>query len=256
MLDLFRAIFAPPRDLILPLVAAWVGMLLSGRQAKRAGMPEAGLDAIFAALAITFLVSGRILYAVEHLTAFIQNPISLVSLNASLFDAGGAAFFAAIAALNVMQRRRMDIWSTLDVLTPFLATVAVGIGLSHLASGAAFGSETRVPWAIELWGAMRHPTQIYEILAALIVLGIIWFGGTSGIAGRKFMLFVALSAGSRLIIEAFRGDSTLVFGGLRMGQILALLVLVGALMGLELLRQRPNAADAVAERRHPEDMAK
>lgn len=70
------------------------------------------------------------------------------------------------------------------------------------------------------------------------------------------MLFVALSAGSRLIIEAFRGDSTLVFGGLRMAQILALLVLAGALAGLELLRQSPTADDGGAERRHPEDMAK
>ncbi len=256
MLDLFRTVFAPPRDLILPLLAAWVGMLLTGKQAKRASTPEAGLDAVFAALAITFLVSGRLLYAVEHLTAFTQNPISLVSLNASLFDAGGAAVWAAIAALNVMQRRRMNIWATLDLLTPFLAAVAVGVGLGHLASGTAFGSETRVPWAIELWGAMRHATQIYEILTALFIFGIIWFGGTYRTAGGKFMLFVALSAGSRLIIEAFRGDSTLVFGGLRMAQILALLVLAGALGALELLRQSPTAGDGGAERRHPEDMAK
>jgi phosphatidylglycerol---prolipoprotein diacylglyceryl transferase len=230
-------------------------MLLTGKQAKRAGTPEAGLDAVFAALAIAFLVSGRLLYAVEHLTAFTQNPISLVSLNASLFDAGGAAVCAAIAALNVMQARRMNIWATLDLLTPFLAVMAVGIGLAHLASGAAFGSETRLPWAIELWGAMRHPTQIYESLTALVVFGIIWFGGTYRTAGHKFMLFVALSAGSRLIIEAFRGDSTLVLGGLRMAQILALLVLVGALAGLELLRQGSTAEDGGAGRR-PEDMAR
>ncbi len=134
--------------------------------------------------------------------------------------------------------------------------VAVGLGLSHLASGAAFGSETRVPWAIQLWGAMRHPTQIYEILAALVILGIVWFGGTSGIAGRKFMLFVALSAASRLIIEAFRGDSTLIFGGFRMAQILALVVLAGALAGLELLKQSSTREDGGTERRHPEDMAK
>ncbi len=59
MLDLFRAIFAPPRDLILPLLAAWVGMLLTGQRARRTGTSDAGLDAVFAALAITFLVSGR-----------------------------------------------------------------------------------------------------------------------------------------------------------------------------------------------------
>jgi phosphatidylglycerol:prolipoprotein diacylglycerol transferase len=118
-------------------------------------------------------------------------------------------------------------------LTPLFASVAIGIAFSHLASGAAFGEETNIPWAIEQWGALRHPTQGYEIIASVLTLALILIQKPSIRPGYEFLFFVALTSTSQLIIEGFRGDSTLILGGLRAEQITAWVILLVAFIGLD-----------------------
>ena len=108
----------------------------------------------------------------------------------------------------------------LTYLTPGLAAFGLAVGFSHLASGDAFGMETSLPWAIELWGAQRHPTQIYEVLAAGFIFWLIWeIRRKTQVAGFLFLIFVALTALSRLVIEAFRGDSIIAYGSIRNAQL-------------------------------------
>jgi prolipoprotein diacylglyceryltransferase len=235
MLTLFRLVFAPPRDLILLLGAAWIGLALTDKRAKNSGFEVKILDNLVFIMAAAYLVGGRLFFAAEHLSAFVQSPASLISLNIDSFDNWGGLATAGIAGFVFGQRNEFVLWATLDALTPLLATLIVGLGLSHLASGAAFGREANVPWAWYEWGANRHPTQIYETIAALLTLGLIWFRRWNFKPGGDFLSFVALTSCSRLIIEAFRGDSTLVLGGLRAAQIVAWIALSLSLLGLELL---------------------
>ncbi len=243
MLELFRAVFAPPRDLILLVAAGWAGLALTDKRAKQSPIGEKAMDTLVSAMVLAFLAGGRLLYAAAHLSAFSSSPASLLSLNVGLFDPWAGLATAAIAAAVVIQRKQLPPWQTLDLLAPFLAALGVGLALSHLASGDAFGRQTGMPWSISLWGAERHPTQIYELLAGMAALGAVWlYGSRNRLPGRIFLLWVALAAGSRLIIEGFRGDSTLVFGGLRLAQIVAWVVLGAALVGMEVLQQREARA--------------
>ncbi len=246
MLTLFRLAFAPPRDLILLLGAAWIGLALADKRARNTGFEVKILDNLVFILAVAYLVGGRLFFAAEHLSAFVQSPASLISLNIDLFDNWGGIAIVGIAGFVFGQRNKLELWTTLDALTPLLATLVVGLGLSHLASGAAFGRETNVPWAWYEWGANRHPTQIYEIIAALLTLGLIWFRRWSFKPGGDFLSLVALAASSRLLIEAFRGDSTLVVCGLRAAQIVSWIILSLSVLELELLvfhrRSQPTSA--------------
>ena len=235
MLTLFRLVFAPPRDLILLVVAGWIGIALADNRAEHSGFNAKALENLAFVLAAAFLIGGRLFYATEHLSAFVQSPASLISLNTALFDSWGGLAIAGITGFVFGQRKKLALWPTLDALTPLMATLAVGLGLSHLASGAAFGKETDLPWAWHLWGENRHPTQVYEMIAALLILGFVLFRKLKLNPGGDFLSFVAMTSGSRLIIEAFRGDSALVLGGLRAAQIIAWLVLALSLLGLELL---------------------
>ncbi len=106
--------------------------------------------------------------------------------------------------------------------------MASGLALADLASGDSYGSPSSVPWAVELWGTPRHPTQIYQ-LVAVIVIGLIVMKTDRAFAGEWFGLFAALYAASRLFIEAFRGDSETI-GGLRTAQVWSLIVLLIALV--------------------------
>ncbi len=245
ILDLFRNIFAPPRDLILLVAAAWIGISLAEKRATRYRADKQLVSNLIFYIVLAYLLGGRVFYALEHLSAFAQSPLSLISLNTSAFDNLGALAAALIVGFVYGQRKGMSMWPTLDALTPFFALLAIGIGFSHLASGAAFGIETTVPWGIYMWGATRQPTQIYEIIASLLTFGVIWFKKADSNPGSDFLLFAALTSASRLIIEAFRGDSTLILGGVRSAQVIAWIILAVSLVALELLKPRVVPAEVV-----------
>jgi prolipoprotein diacylglyceryltransferase len=65
----------------------------------------------------------------------------------------------------------------------------------------------------------------------------LWFRKSDLPAGILFLNFIALTAGARLLLEAFRGDSTLVFGGLRLAQILAWIILAIVFFASESIRR-------------------
>lgn len=108
--------------------------------------------------------------------------------------------------------------------------------------------ETSLPWGIELWGAIRHPTQVYEIILALAILLILGWQAKQMAQqqndGVLFLLFVTFTAGAQLFVEGFRGDSTLLPGGFRAGQVLAWFVLFAALWGQRQLARPSTAPDS------------
>ena len=240
MWALFRALFAPPRDLILLLLAGWLGLALADWRARSGEVGEKSLDTLVFSMLAAYLAAGRLAFLAAHMSAFLSSPSSAVSLSPAAFDLGAGLLGAGLAGVAVIQRKRLPAWQALDLLAPLFACLAVGLALSDLASGAAFGSKTQLPWAIQLWGARRHPTQVYELLAALAVLAVIWFWRPPLRAGSRFLLWIALAAASRLFIEGFRGDSILVLGGLRLAQVVAWLALAGALAALELRQSGPK----------------
>jgi len=239
MLTLYRNLFSPPRDLILIVAAIWVGLYLAEKRSARYGIHNDDLNNVVFFPIIGYLLGGRILYALENLSAFTKNPGSLLSLNLDLFDPFGGLLVAVFVALVYGRRRKLPFWSTLDALTPLFAVFALGQGLAHLASGSAFGKETTLPWGMELWGAVRHPSQVYESLASLLILGLLWFQKTDTRPGFHFLSFTALTSAARLYLEAFRGDSTLILGGFRAAQIVAWTVLALSFFFLERESRNP-----------------
>ncbi len=97
---------------------------------------------------------------------------------------------------------------------------------THFLSGDAFGTSADLPWSIFLWSEYRHPSQVYEIIASLVVVLIV-FKRPLGQAGDgiNFLLLVSLSSAARLFLEAFRGDSLTLPGGFRTAQVISLIVL-------------------------------
>ena len=81
----------------------------------------------------------------------------------------------------------------------------------------------------------RHPTQIYEVLLAVVVFFTIWRLRLKSLApGILFLAWLSLAAATRLFLEAFRGDSVIAFGALRLPQLLGLAILLAAMAGIQL----------------------
>lgn len=234
---------------LILLAGLWIGLSLAERQAKRYGVQPGVLDNLILLVMVAGVLGARLAYVVRYPAVFSENPASILSLNPGLLDPWGGLAAAVLAGLIYGQRKKLPFGSTLDALTPALAVMGVALALSHLASGSAYGAPTDLPWAIDLWGAERHPTQVYEILAASLILLIVWPGAGlwDRYAGRadlrpgvRFLGFAALSAFARLFLEAFRGDSVLLPGGFRSAQVLAWLVLFACLWGIRRLQRQPE----------------
>ena len=212
---------------LILLLGTWIGLTLAERLAPRFNVESKTLsDIIFVAL-VAGIIGARLSYAAQSIQAFLENPLSLVSLTPGMFDPLGGFVIAAAAAFFYGKRKKLPLGPTLDALTPFLAVLVIALGFSHLSSGDAFGTPTDLPWGIFLWKAQRHPTQIYEILAGIMSLGFVWTqaGKSSKGEGRTFAAFTAFNAGAQLFIHGFRGDSTIIANGFRLEQVIALVIL-------------------------------
>jgi phosphatidylglycerol:prolipoprotein diacylglycerol transferase len=241
MIETFRSLFAPPRDLILVVIALWIGLALAEKRTERHGVSKEALNNLVFYSLIGFVLGGRILFALAHASSFAESPLNLFSINIDLFDPGGGILTAVLTGFIYGRRQNLPYRAALDALTPLFATLAIGLHLSHLAAGTAFGSPTTLPWGINLWNTTRHPAQIYELIGSLIIFGLLWFRNSGSPPGFLFLYFTALTAGSRLFLEAFRGDSTIISGGFRTAQIAAWMVLASTLYVLERIRARGSA---------------
>ena len=238
MIETFRTLFAPPRHFILLFAALWIGLTLAEKRSERHGVSKDALNNITFYSILAYVIGGRVLFALSNLSAFTPSPLSIFSPNPDLFDPASGLITLILVGMISGQRQKLPLWGTLDALTPLFATLAIGLHLSHLAAGTGFGSPTTLPWGIDLWNATRHPTQIYELIAALIIFGILWFRKSDLPAGILFLNFTALTAGARLLLEAFHGDSMLVFGEFRLAQVIAWVVLAAVLFMGESIQKK------------------
>jgi phosphatidylglycerol---prolipoprotein diacylglyceryl transferase len=226
---------------LLLLLGITLGLSLAERHATRRNIiPDHIYNLTFIAL-IVGVLGARLSFAVQHYALFRESPLNLISLDLSLLDPFGGLALALIAALVYGQRKKLHFWPVLDEFTPMLAVFGIFIGLANLASGKAFGAVTSLPWGIDLWGANRHPSQVYETVAALIILALLWRQFRVELPPGKLILqFLASSAAARLLLEAFRGDSILMPGGIRLAQVLAWIILAGCLWLLDKKTRTPH----------------
>ncbi len=219
---------AIPVPALIMLAGVWIGLTLSERASSSHGINANELYNLSFLAIIAGVIGARLSYVIRYLAIFSSHPISIISRDPSLLDPWGGLAAGALAALIYGQRKKIAFWPLMDSLTPGLAVLGVAFGISHLASGNAFGAPTNLPWGIDLWGASRHPTQLYETILAAAILLVFW-PGLNFIKwrnpGEQFITFLILSSAARLITEAFRDDSVLLPGGFRSAQSAAWVIL-------------------------------
>lgn len=212
------------------LVGFWLGSWLAEKEAVRLQLNPKYISEIIFNGFIAGIVGARLAYASQYLSVYAANPLSLFAISLNTLDATAGILVGIVVSIIFAQRKHLPLRPTLDALAPGLAIFMVALGASHIFSGDAFGAPVNLPWSIYLWSEYRHPSQVYETLAALTIFGIIRFvrSGKPG-SGVNFLLVVALSAGASIFLEAFRGDSLIVAGGFRTVQVIGLMILAATL---------------------------
>jgi len=221
-----------------------IGTTLSVYNITRTGIRFRVAVVMMAAAIWGGLVGSRLLFLIEK-----DRLHSLADLaRVFLVWKGGLSWLAgpplgALAAAVVLLLARAPVMESLGAAFP-------GIALSHAVSrigclvhGCCYGRPTTLPWAIysERLQTYVHPTQVYSMLAELIV------AATLQVLFRKpplrkylFPLYGILLASHRFVTESFRGTSPgpELITGLRFHQSICILVLAVSICGLALLWDR------------------
>ena len=238
------SIALPTAPLVL-LLGVWAGAWLTEREALRLGLNGNTIAGLVLIGLVAGVIGARVGYVAQHLGSYVTDPPGVFSPNPTTLALAPGLLLGSIAMLIAGQRKQLSLWRTLDALAPGLAALGVAVGVAHLASGDAFGAPAQLPWSISLWEEARHPSQVYEIIGALAVLVIWrWSRVRHPFDGFSFLLVIGLSAAARVFLEAFRGDSWIVAGGLRGAQLVGLAILALCLAVLPRLGRRTGTAAA------------
>lgn len=227
---------------LLVIAALWLTLDLAARQAARWRL-DGNIAYNTGGLALLVGIAGaRLAYVLGHLDAYRQAPLDALSpTTPGAFSVAPGLAFGLAAAVLYARRKRLPWRDLLDAFAVAMPVLVFLLALSDLAAGTAFGRPSEVPWAIPLWGAYRHPTQVYEMLAAALI-GVFVFRDARRRAypGHTALLFVALYGLARTGIEGLRADSWLIAGGLRGAQTLGL---AAAVVALVLMARRTETAE-------------
>jgi phosphatidylglycerol:prolipoprotein diacylglycerol transferase len=221
---------------LILLLGYWLSLSLAGRQARTAGLSEDVISGAGFVALLSGLFGARLGYVALHWSAYRNDLTGILALTTGALSTPVGLLVGATAAALYLRLHRPSIPRLLDTLAPALALMFTFVSLADLSSGSAYGVKTDVPWAIELWGARRHPTQIYELTTALATLGLLlWVNVRRPFEGFPFLLFLLVFGMGRLFLDAFRADPWLLPGGYRAVQVLGLGV---SILSLWVMRQR------------------
>ncbi|HJW84919.1 MAG TPA: prolipoprotein diacylglyceryl transferase family protein [Anaerolineae bacterium] len=217
----------PSRGLIL-LATFWVASWVAERAAKRLGLRGDDVYNLGFYGLVAGLLGARLGYVIQYWSVYQNDLGAIFALNLNTLSPAAGLLAALAVAYWYARRKRIVNRRLLDALTPGLVVFAAGLALADLASGDGYGAPAQLPWSINLWGELRHPTQIYHLLAASAIGVVVW-RSSRPFDGAHFGLCVALYAASRLFLETFHGDSE-IFAGVRVVQVWSLIALVIALL--------------------------
>jgi 2-amino-4-hydroxy-6-hydroxymethyldihydropteridine diphosphokinase len=200
------------------ILSFWLGIVLTSKYAKSLGTNDEVIENSLLYGLLGGILSARVGFFLQNPDLFIANPLDLFSLTPSMLDQSFGLLIGILIIFIISQKNHLPLWPTLDTLTPFLLILFTGIQIRNFATGNEFGLVAEIPWSIYLWGAMRHPVQIYSILIATPL--IIWFLVKSkGLkstgyfrSGLIFLVIIAALGGIITFTRAFTAEKSLIMG--------------------------------------------
>lgn len=221
-----------PVPALLLILGVYFGLTAVEKLAPREKVASAAaINSLMMGLLVG-LIAARVAFVFRFPDSFQNSPWQVLLPRPDLMDLQ-SGFVAGLAATMIyVSRKPGTVWSFLDAFTPGLALFSAAWWAANFASGRLFGTETTLPWGISLWGAVRHPSQLYGFLGAIIVVLIVlpdWKKIVFQPAGMRFLVFLSITAGVFLKVSKFRGDVPTIGVNIHTDQLFAWLILAAVL---------------------------
>lgn len=131
----------------------------------------------------------------------------------------------------------------------FAIAIPLGQAIGRLGcwvGGCCYGAPSTGPWAVFQAGAYRHPHQLYEAGCDFLLAALLFTVRKRPMpSGRLFRLSMLGYAVVRIVLEPFRGDSSITIAGLSAPVLFCMLAVVGISWSLW------RAPSTLAEQRLP-----
>ncbi len=255
-----------------PIVLRWYGLLIASAvligvnlsqtlATKRQVDPEL-LSDLAVWLVVAAIPSARLYYVLFEWQQYVQHPEKIVAIWEGGIAIHGAILGGTIAALIFSKIKQISFWQLADLVAPSLI-LGQAIGRwGNFFNSEAFGAPTNLPWKLFIAPVHRpvgfesvefyHPTFLYESLWNLAVFGLLMTLFVQDLRGKMrlkvgtlFLTYLIAYSAGRVWIEGLRTDS-LMFGGLRMAQIVSLTgIVIGAIGLIWLYGLRRSLPDVV-----------
>ncbi len=250
---------------LLIAVAVLLGLALSSRLARRQGLDPALVIDLLPLLVLGAVVGARLYYVILEWRQYRDDWLEALAIWRGGIAIHGALIGGVLALVLFCRARRQPFWPLLDVLVP---SVALGQAIGrwgNFFNSEAFGLPTDLPWRLTIPPAQRpaqfldvstfHPTFLYESLwnlgVFLLLLALLRAGRRGRIElppGALSCVYLMAYSSGRVWIEGLRIDPLCLFslppfcaGGLRMAQLMSLLLIALGGLGLWWLYGRRRA---------------
>ncbi|MCP2732255.1 prolipoprotein diacylglyceryl transferase [Limnofasciculus baicalensis] len=256
--------FASPGPILLhlgPVMVRWYGFLiasavligvtLSQYLAKRRKVNPDLLGDLAIWLVIGAIPCARLYYVLFEWEQYSQRPEDIIAIWKGGIAIHGAILGGVLASIIFARINKVSVWLLLDLVVPSLI-LGQAIGRwGNFFNSEAFGSPTNLPWKLYIPQEQRpdkfidiayfHPTFLYESLWNLLVfslLMVLFFRDLKEKqhlkVGTLALVYMVCYSSGRVWIEGLRMDS-LMFGPLRMAQMVSLSAIALGLFGLSWL---------------------
>ena len=257
---------------LLIAIAVLIGLNLSNKLARDRGLKKDLINDLMPFLVLSSLIGARIYYvafewrnysginfwsSITFLGITIPIPSALEIWGGGI-AIHGALILGTISVILFCRIRRQSFWDVLDVLAPSIA-LGQAIGRwGNFFNNEAFGLPANLPWKLfvpyiyrpEIFSSQKyfHPTFLYESLWNLLVFSlliILFYSHRKGIilpSGTLSFIYLISYSFGRFWIEGLRIDPLCLggfppfcTGGLRMAQVLSVILFTIGICGLWLL---------------------
>ena len=205
---------------------------------------------------ISAFVGSRLGYVFLNFSSYQDNLIKILQFWKGGFSWQGGFLAAFLIVLLILRNDKEKIGKWLDA---GILGILIGHSIGRIGcflNGCCYGITTNVPWAIKNLslndGLLRHPTQLYESLAYLLIFFffLAYSQKTKLKNGSLFFIGTTLHSLTRFIIEYLRFNTDFVYHGkiwyatLTYAQLAALIIIIISLFILFKINYKKKKIDA------------
>jgi phosphatidylglycerol:prolipoprotein diacylglycerol transferase len=209
------------------------GYIILQKIFKNENLSESVLDRLTVYVAIGVIVGARLGHCLFYEPDYyLSHPVEILKIWHGGLASHGAAIGIITAIWLFVRKEKKDFTWAIDRVAIVVALSGFFIRTGNLMNSEIYGVETTVPWGFVFLRngetAPKHPTQIYEALAYLLIFGLLlwlyWRKKGEYIQGTLISVACILIFVARFFIEFLKEDQVAFESSMKlnMGQLLSI----------------------------------